>query len=123
MPRLIAAETLWDNEGAVKPVKPLQLDVNKKSCDCKPGKATTPGHVWTANSPDLNPAEHAVAGIVDKTKIAQGSYTLAQLETMVKERWETYAQSSLDASIMSMPGRLKAVEVRKGWYLLKGKDY
>lgn len=116
---IISAENIWDKDGN----KLTGAQLKSATTRSKAGKATAAGHVWTANSPDLNPAEHAVAGIVDKTKMAMGSYTLADLKKMVKQRWREYAQDSLDASIASMPNRLSAVERRAGGYLLKGQDY
>ena len=84
---------------------------------------TTVGHTWTANSPEFNVAEHAVAGIVDKTKLAVGNYSLAQLKKLADKRWSDYDQKSLDKSIDSMPTRLAAVITRQGEYLMKGEDY
>ena len=60
---------------------------------------------------DLNVAEHAVAGIVDKTKIAAGSYTMNTLKKLINTRWDEYSQDSLDRSIESMAGRLESVKL------------
>ena len=83
---------------------------------------------WIANclalSPDLNVAEHAVAGAVDKYNIASGTCTsLDRLKRIVNKTWKDYAQASLDASIASMPNRIASVIRRKGDYLMKGDDY
>ena len=84
---------------------------------------TTAGDTWTANTPEANVAEHAVAGIVDKTKIASGSYTQVELRKLTATRWREYSQDSLDASILSLPARMKAMVDREGDYLMKGEDY
>ena len=66
---------------------------------------------------------HQHINIVDRSKIASGSYTQQKLKKLVERRWKEYAQASLDASILSMPGRLESVVRRKGDYLMKGEDY
>ena len=68
-------------------------------------------------------AEHAVAAIAGKTQIATGSYTLTQLKKIANQQWKAYTAASVNASIVSMSARLKAVIERKGEYLLKGQDY
>ena len=85
--------------------------------------AWTTGHTWIANSPELNVAEHAVPAIAGKTQIATGSYTLTQLKKIANQQWKAYTEASVNASILSMSARLKAVIERKGEYLLKGQDY
>jgi hypothetical protein len=81
---------------------------------------TTPGHQWNPNSPDINPAEHAVGGVRNKTKIAAGSYETGELKNIIKKRWQENDQASLDASIGSIPKRLAKVIERQGKALLKG---
>jgi hypothetical protein len=84
---------------------------------------TTPGHQWNANSPDLNPAEHAVGGVCDKTKIAAGSYDHKELTKVFKKRWADYGQESFNGAIDSMPSRTAKVIEREGKVLVKGDDY
>jgi hypothetical protein len=86
----------------------------------KAGPATTKGHAWVANSPDLNVAEHAVAAIVDKHSIAEGGYNVATLKSIARA---TFAAFNPNKGILTMPKRLAAVAKRKGGYCVRGEDW
>ena len=123
---LLGAENIWDNETGelrtnAKKRGYMTLDKRRNRRAVK--GATDKGAYWIANSPDMNSAEHAVAGIVDKTHIPEGYYEMEKLKNLTKRTWSSYDQDSLDTSIESMPKRCKALVTRKGDYLLKGEDF
>jgi len=118
---IIGGPVHWDNTTGEK-LTPAEMKTRALGLTKIKGK-TTPGHQWNANSPDMNPAEHAVGGVCDKTKIAAGSYDHSELKKIIKKRWTDYRQASLDGSIDSMPSRIKKVIEREGKVLMKGDDY
>ena len=91
---LLAGPNIWDSDGNKLTGNKLQSATARRKVT---SRGTTTGHTWIANSPDLNVAEHAVAGIVDKTKIAFGTYTLPRLTRLIKKQWGGYSQDSLDS--------------------------
>ena len=70
---------------------------------------------WPAQSPDLNPIEHAWRILKDKI---QARSTLpkngAELIAAIQESWETISLEQLNQIIASMPRRIQAVIKAKG---------
>jgi len=64
---------------------------------------TTPEYQWDVSNPDLDPAEHTVGGVCDKTQISAGFYNHAELKENTKKRWKNYAQARFGGPVGGMP--------------------
>ena len=116
---LMGAENILSHDGKLRSKADREKPPSRKITT----KHTTAGHVWIANSPDLNVAEHAVAAIANKTKLGMGSYSQKELTKIAKKRWADYDQASIDDAILGMNGRLAGVIKKKGAALMRGVDY
>mmetsp|Transcript_37874 Transcript_37874/g.76561 ORF Transcript_37874/g.76561 Transcript_37874/m.76561 type:complete len:99 (-) Transcript_37874:214-510(-) len=81
---------------------------------------TTLEFQWDVRNPDLEPAEHAVGGVCDKTQISAGFYNHAELKENTKKRWKNYAQARFDGPIGGMPSWVKNNNGREGTFFMKG---
>jgi hypothetical protein len=69
---------------------------------------------WPPNSPDLNPMDYSVWGILEE-KISRKSYaTLDQLKYALRKAWDEIEVETLQKIIKNFPKRLKACIEAKG---------
>lgn len=80
-----------------------------------------PKNDWPANSPDLNPIEHA-NGYVDSNVQARKSTSLRILEANVRKEWKNLTPEYCQNLINGLPKRLKQVIETKGEYVYEVND-
>ena len=68
---------------------------------------------WPANSPDLNPMENLWAYLQQRV-YAREPRTLAGLQQVIQQEWETIPIEKLQRLVNSMPRRFAAVQYKQG---------
>ena len=72
---------------------------------------------WPANSPDMNPIEHAWAELEHKVQCRDPHPTnIEELWVALQEEWETLQLSYREELYKSMPRQVNALGVAKGLY-------
>ena len=71
---------------------------------------------WPANSPDLNPIEHAWDCLGRRVRSHAQPANLRELADLLEEQWDLIPQEFLDNLIRSMSNRVGAVLEYRGGY-------
>mmetsp|Transcript_7972 Transcript_7972/g.14712 ORF Transcript_7972/g.14712 Transcript_7972/m.14712 type:complete len:116 (-) Transcript_7972:140-487(-) len=69
----------------------------------------TPEYQWDVSSPDLDPAEHTVGGVCDKTQISAGFYNHAELNENTKKSGRITPRQDLTALLVACPAGSKII--------------
>lgn len=72
---------------------------------------------WPPSSPDLNPMDFCVWGILEKDACAKSYTSLRSLKAALRRAWSKIPQDVFRAAIDSIPKRLNKIIVAKGGYI------
>jgi hypothetical protein len=69
---------------------------------------------WPPSSPDLNPMDYCIWGILEANVNARNASTRAALQKIVAEEWEKLSMDTVRAAIASWPKRIRACISKQG---------
>jgi transposase len=69
---------------------------------------------WPPNSPDLNPMDYAIWGILEAKVNARVHRSLDSLKSAIQKEWDALPMKTVRKSIDAFPARLRAVIHKKG---------
>ena len=73
-----------------------------------------PPSLWPPNSPDLNPVDYAIWGIIQERVYNKGKIANFELRQRIADEWERLDQRNIDGAVKEWRKRLRACAAADG---------